>query len=712
MQPLAIFFENNIVVIYFFYGLAFFCMGLFVWLESGRASSFRLARAMGPLAGFGIIHGLHEWFAMFQRMQDTANIPEWLLSDSLRLAHLVVSFLLLIVFGIRLVYANRLKDDDDDDSDLVFAYIAAGSLLLVWGLSSLITRAAYQLPLDEWLIVMDVLSRYILGIPGALLAAWAIVLEQRAFQRQALPETGRDLLRAALALFLYGVVGQIFVYESFIFPANIINSSVFFQTFGIPVQLFRAALATIMAIFFVRAMRAFELERQQRLAEANEARLVAQQRALQVQQQAREESEQLNRSLSRALDDLTVLYDFSRRLGETLNRNEMIDTAVTAVGNSITWVKGSAVILRAKSMAAERVSYAAGVLSDNDQWSNQITAITEAVADTQSVSYWCCNRAMPAEAIKPPGEACGDRCQDGCLLGLPLPLQSHQNSSLVLLLERESLPLGRRELSLLSTIAAQLGIAIDNATLYEVVQQREALRGELLHQVVSAQEQERQRVARELHDGTGQTLTAMGLGFAAVSATVKEDSELASQQLRQLKEMSVQALNELRLLISDLRPSLLDDLGLVPALQSQVNEFVTRLKESGHKVALSFALTGDERRLDPDVETIAFRIVQEALTNIAKHAAATAVDVTVDYRDTSLALCIRDNGRGFRHDEYLNANGQEHSWGLLGMQERVALVGGQFALDSTPGEGTTIEVCLPFINEGAKDAKDSFVVGG
>ena len=131
VQPLAIFFENNIVVIYFFYGLAFFCMGLFVWLESGRASSFRLARAMGPLAGFGIIHGLHEWFAMFQRMQDTANIPEWLLSDSLRLAHLVVSFLLLIVFGIRLVYANRLKDDDDDDTVLIEGDDAADSTVIL-----------------------------------------------------------------------------------------------------------------------------------------------------------------------------------------------------------------------------------------------------------------------------------------------------------------------------------------------------------------------------------------------------------------------------------------------------------------------------------------------------------------------------------------------------------------------------------------------------
>ena len=102
MQALSTFFENNLTLIYFFYGLAFFCMGLLVWIESGRASSFRLAQAMGPLAGFGLLHGLHEWFEMFQRLgaAGAANIPAWLLLDEVRVAHLAFSFALLVVFGL------------------------------------------------------------------------------------------------------------------------------------------------------------------------------------------------------------------------------------------------------------------------------------------------------------------------------------------------------------------------------------------------------------------------------------------------------------------------------------------------------------------------------------------------------------------------------------------------------------------------------------
>ena len=97
MEPVAEFFRDNIVIVYFFYGLSFFCMGLFILVESDRTSTFRLAQLMRPLAGFGIIHGLHEWFEMFQNIPNSVFIPQWVLSESLRLTHLVVSFVLLLI---------------------------------------------------------------------------------------------------------------------------------------------------------------------------------------------------------------------------------------------------------------------------------------------------------------------------------------------------------------------------------------------------------------------------------------------------------------------------------------------------------------------------------------------------------------------------------------------------------------------------------------
>ncbi|HUM72329.1 MAG TPA: hypothetical protein PLK31_26185, partial [Chloroflexota bacterium] len=236
MNTISSFFQQNIIVVYFFYGLAFFCLGLIVWLESRRASTLRLARALGFLAAFGILHGLHEWFEMFQRLgaAGATDIPAWLLSNELRLGHLVISFICLVIFGVQLIFATR----ENYKRERLLAYVTAGVLTAVWLTSVLITRWLYQPAHDEFLTAVDVLARYTLAIPGAVLAAWAIVLEQRPFRANDLHETSRDLLRAALALVLYGFVGQIFTAPSFFFPANVVNAELFLRWFGIPVQLF------------------------------------------------------------------------------------------------------------------------------------------------------------------------------------------------------------------------------------------------------------------------------------------------------------------------------------------------------------------------------------------------------------------------------------------------------------------------------------------
>ncbi|MGD2049521.1 MAG: hypothetical protein PVH03_08500, partial [Chloroflexota bacterium] len=155
MDPIAQFFSDNIIVIYFVYGLAFFIMGLIVWIESNRTSEFRIARAFGLLAGFGIIHGLHEWFEMFQLLSASGatTIPDWLLLDEVRIAHLVVSFLLLIVFGVRLLFSTHRKDG----SEQRLAYIAAGVLLAIWIISVLVTKWVFAPEPDELGTVADVL---------------------------------------------------------------------------------------------------------------------------------------------------------------------------------------------------------------------------------------------------------------------------------------------------------------------------------------------------------------------------------------------------------------------------------------------------------------------------------------------------------------------------------------------------------------------------
>ena len=528
MDPLAQFFADNIIVIYFAYGLAFFIMGLMIWIESNRTSEFRISRAFGLLAGFGIIHGLHEWFEMFQLLSASGatSIPDWLLLDEVRIAHLVVSFLLLTIFGVRLLFSTHRKDG----SEQRLAYIAAGVLLAIWIISSLVTDWIFDPEPDEYVTAVDVLSRYILGIPGALLAAWAIVLEQRSFHKRSNEGFGRSLQWAAWALILYGVVGQAFPPESFLFPSNVVNSQLFFETFGIPIQFFRAVEAALMAIFFIQALRAFELARQERLAHAQEARIAAQQESLETQRRAQKETDQLNQEL----------------------------------------------------------------------------------------------------------------------------------------------------------------------------REREELLGELLRQVVTAQESERQRIARELHDGAGQILTGLGLGLAAATESVKTDPAIASSQLVELKQLNAQALNELHNLIGDLRPAVLDDLGLIPALKAQVQQF-----ESRTGVKSEFVVEGLRRRLQPELETILFRIGQEALTNVAKHAQAQSAHMHLVFNQSCLKLIVKDDGRGFDPDKVLKTNHHERSaWGLLGIQERAALVNGVCFIISKPNSGTTIHVTVPLVDKKTDDVKD------
>jgi signal transduction histidine kinase len=222
--------------------------------------------------------------------------------------------------------------------------------------------------------------------------------------------------------------------------------------------------------------------------------------------------------------------------------------------------------------------------------------------------------------------------------------------------------------------------------------------------VVGAQETERQRIARELHDSTGQSLTGIAMGLRGVEAILAGNPALAIEQVKELKSFSTNALGELRRIISDLRPSQLDDLGLVAALQWYFQEFERR---SG--IHIDFIAEAGRSRLPAEYETVLFRITQEALTNIVKHANASQVTVKFQVYPAQVSLSIEDNGQGFNPAEVLRQDGP-HGWGLLGIQERSLLLGGHYAIDSAPGRGTRIRVSIPLIVE-TKDVKNTITAG-
>lgn len=475
-------------LIYFFYGLAFFSMGVVITQEVGRCSDDRLRHALRYLAAFGLIHGIHEWLEMFQGVGIIVGQPEIAFAwEGVRIFLLVASFLALIAFGVMLLARTP-------DNRRLNLLVPLG-LSAIWSFGLLIMRGIFPPQQLLWDVV-DVWTRYSLALPAAILACTGLIVQQREFRRAGMAKFGQDSLWSAVAFGWYGLVGQIFTRPSALPPSHILNSAVFMEVVGFPVQLLRASSAVVVAIFVIRFLRAFEVETQREIAGLQAARL-------------------------------------------------------------------------------------------------------------------------------------------------------------------------------------------------EGAQRREAVHRELLRRVVGAQEAERQRVARELHDETGQSLTAIGMGLRGVTHILRHDADKAEKNLRMLEGMVARSLDELQRLISDLRPSHLDDLGLPAALRWYTNEIQNRLPLKVH-----MEITGEPRDLPAELKTAIFRIAQEALTNVVKHSGARNVNVHLCYQTDVVSLSVKDDGRGF--DTRLGAHPSRPTWGLLGMQERTTLLGGKLELRSGINQGTEVMISIPY----------------
>jgi signal transduction histidine kinase len=506
-----------IIPVFFFYGLAFYSMGFALLIESGRASELGFARSMRLLAGFGLLHGIHEWIDFLKvslQLYDNTILPYWV--SWLQIAVLVSSFLALLAFG------EHLRALDRHDRMRIPLLVLA----VVWyAVSCIVIQLANGLDEQNWIIVCDVLARYILGIPACVVAGLVLFRQRKTIEKVHMRRFTVYFTVAAVSIIVYGIIGQIFVNEAVIFPANIINSQLFIDIFGFPVQVLRAVVAVIIAISMISALRVLEIENQQRLASIDKARL------------------------------------------ETEHRS--------------------------------------------------------------------------------------------------------------------SAELSRLNASLLASEAEARQLLIE-------LRKRDTLRTEFLQRVTLAQESERKRIARELHDGTGQMLTGLALGLRGLSTQVKKRPDHVITRLSDLETMATTAIGELRTLIQDLRPPQLDDMGLIPAIRSMLERFKN---ENDPKFELK--ITGDPYTLSSEVETILFRIIQEGVTNVTKHAHANNASITIDYKD-NMSVCICDDGAGCQPEVVMgNTSSTRTAWGLRGIEERANLINATWTFDSQPNGGTQLRVHLP-----------------
>ncbi|MBT8144359.1 MAG: sensor histidine kinase [Gammaproteobacteria bacterium] len=204
------------------------------------------------------------------------------------------------------------------------------------------------------------------------------------------------------------------------------------------------------------------------------------------------------------------------------------------------------------------------------------------------------------------------------------------------------------------------------------------------------QEDERRRLARELHDGIGQTLTALKNQVARLHIKYEDADETLAAALKDSVELVSTALNDTRELSRLLRPSVLDDLGLEAALT-----WLARTLGQRTDMDISIDCDLDEERLEPEIETLVFRIVQESLTNVIKHAGVAEAVVQVQSSPDFLRASVTDKGAGFEMKSALGEDNNPASSGLRGMKDRVELFGGQLAIRSAPGSGTVVELAVP-----------------
>ncbi|MGE5373661.1 MAG: sensor histidine kinase [Bacteroidota bacterium] len=234
-------------------------------------------------------------------------------------------------------------------------------------------------------------------------------------------------------------------------------------------------------------------------------------------------------------------------------------------------------------------------------------------------------------------------------------------------------------------------IAELQAARLEESQQRESMRIELFRRVVAAQEAERQRIARDLHDETGQSLTAIGMGLRGLSGKLSSRNKDALSTLQKLETLTADSLKELQRLMTDLRPSHLDDLGLSAALRW----YTARIQEHS-SLKIRVDIHGEERDLDDATKITIFRITQESLNNVIKHSQATHVNIHVYFEEKKVRINVFDNGIGFDREQVQQRMTNRPSLGLAGMEERAALVGGTVTVQSRPGYGTEVEALIPY----------------
>jgi len=269
------------------------------------------------------------------------------------------------------------------------------------------------------------------------------------------------------------------------------------------------------------------------------------------------------------------------------------------------------------------------------------------------------------------------------------PILSKNKTIGIMQVDRQTNAFDREDTEIIFAISRATGIALENARLIEMLEQKEALLHQLVNKLITAQEDERKRLAADLHDGIIQSLIAIWYRLQRITPAEGDNPQEWFGEISNLTNVLGEQIQEIRRILYDLRPIILDNYGLIPAIESYVNAL-----QDQEKLPIELAIHGKKCKLDSKVEITFFRILQEALTNVLKHARATKVKVTLTVLGNEATLVIEDNGTGIKNSSP-DARPKYPRLGLASIQERALLLGGVCHITSKPGKGTQIFVKIP-----------------
>jgi PAS domain S-box-containing protein len=396
------------------------------------------------------------------------------------------------------------------------------------------------------------------------------------------------------------------------------------------------------------------------------------------------ERKQSEERLQRSLDALVTIHEAGQAFGTTLNEGELGQRLLKMV-RRVADLEAAVIYLR-YGQEDERLLHGVGAegLWRPARNSSEARAAHEEVLKTRGHRLF----ELPHPGLK-----------GGRLVGLSLPLRGQERVLGVLEAYGPEALREQATVELLGSLANQAASALENARLYGELGERERRLQELVGKLLAAQEEERRRVAYEVHDGLAQVAMGAHQQLQAFVHDPHPESVKARRRLERALELVLQTTEEAQRVIADMRPTTLDDFGLAAAVQSQVEE----LRADGWEVSYDEAL-GVER-LPAEIETALYRVAREALWNARKHAGTTLVGIALERWGEKVHLEVRDFGRGFDPSAISGGGGPGERVGLSSMRQRIALLGGDFEIRSRPGEGTTVVAEVPLPTPDGGDTK-------